>query len=335
MESQQFEVDTAPVEVINPVDADPLNQSSTSYSPSSGQQTVSQISTLSKQYLNRVVSFIRDNGQLFTTVGLVLLALILFRVLLTLLDTIDDIPLLTPLLKLIGLSYLIWFTNRYFLRTSTRQELAQTVRDYKEQFFGSQPLLPSVTFSQPAPGQSASGQSSSGQSAFGQSAFGQSSPAQATPKPQNPSSLSVKKAVTIQQSPETLYQFWRNFENLPQFMSHVESVRNMTDTRSHWVAKAPLDTRVEWDAEVINEEAPKTIVWRSLPGADVASVGSVAFTDANGSGTEVKVTMEYTPPAGAVGAAVAKLFGENPEQQLEDDLGRFKRLMETGTLPAN
>lgn len=304
MESQQFEVDATPVEVINASDPNALGQPSSSYSTTNGQRTVSQVSTSVKQSLNSIIAFVKDNGQLLTTIGLVSLALVAFRVLLTLLDTIDDIPLLTPLLKLLGLSYLIWFTNRYFLRTSTRQELAQTVQGYKEQFLGSQPLLPSVTLPQ-------------------------------APHPQKSTSLSVKKSVMIHQSSETLYQFWRNFENLPRFMTQIESVRNVTEVQSHWVAKAPLGTRLEWDAEVINEEAPKTIVWRSLPGADVASVGSVAFAEANGSGTEVKVTMEYTPPAGVVGAAVAGLFGQNPEQQLEEDLNRFKQLMEMGTLPAN
>lgn len=96
------------------------------------------------------------------------------------------------------------------------------------------------------------------------------------------------------------------------------------------VAKAPLGTKVEWDAEIIKEDEPKTIVWRSLEGADVESVG-VAFTKADdGSGTEVKVTMEYKPPGGAVGAVVAKLFGKNPEQQLDEDLNRFKQVMEAG-----
>ncbi|NJN87436.1 MAG: hypothetical protein HC881_15435 [Leptolyngbyaceae cyanobacterium SL_7_1] len=331
MESQQFEADSTPVEILNPSDPDVLGQPPSTYSTSSGQRTVSQISTSLKQSLSGAIAFVKDNGQLFTTIGLGLLALIVFRVLLTLLDTIDDIPLLTPLLKLIGLSYLIWFTNRYFLRTSTRQELVDTVRGYKEQFFGSQPLLPSVTFAQTS--SQASSQASS--QTPSQIPTAQTIPTQTPAHPQKVESLSVKKAVTIQQSPETLYRFWRNFENLPRFMTQIESVRNLTETRSHWVAKAPLNTQVEWDAEVINEEAPKTIVWRSLPGADVASVGSVAFTEANGSGTEVKVTMEYTPPAGAVGAAVAGLLGENPEQQLEADLSRFKRLMETGTLPAN
>lgn len=146
-------------------------------------------------------------------------------------------------------------------------------------------------------------------------------------------SIDVKKSIIINKSPEELYRFWRNFENLPRFMNHLESVKSLDDKRSHWVAKAPLGTTVEWDAEIITEDEGKNIVWRSLEGADIENLGSVAFTSANGSSTEVKVTMQYNPPGGVVGAAVAKLFGENPEQQLEEDLNRFKQVMETGQIP--
>lgn len=143
------------------------------------------------------------------------------------------------------------------------------------------------------------------------------------------SSITVKKSVTISRTPEELYQFWRNFENLPRFMNHLESVRVMDDKRSHWVMKAPLDTTVEWDAEIIDEKENQSIVWKSLEGAEVDSVGSVVFNSANGSGTEVKVTMQYHPPAGEVGAIAAAVLGENPEQQLDEDLQRFKQVMET------
>lgn len=146
--------------------------------------------------------------------------------------------------------------------------------------------------------------------------------------------IKVEKSVLINKSPEELYRFWRNFENLPRFMNHLESVKVNDDRHSHWVAKAPLGTTVEWDAEIINEKENELIAWRSLEGADVNNAGSVRFQPARGGrGTEVKVSLEYDPPAGVLGAAVAKLFGEEPNQQVEDDLRRFKQLMETGTIP--
>jgi uncharacterized membrane protein len=141
-------------------------------------------------------------------------------------------------------------------------------------------------------------------------------------------SLTAKKSVVIQKSPEELYQFWRNFENLPQFMNHLESVKVLDDRRSHWIAKAPLNKTVEWDAEIIDQKENKSIVWKSLEGSEVDSVGSVSFTSANGSGTNVKVTLKYNPPAGVLGAAAASVLGENPQQQLNDDLQRFKQAME-------
>ena len=146
--------------------------------------------------------------------------------------------------------------------------------------------------------------------------------------------IKVEKSVLVNKSPEELYRFWHNFENLPRFMNHLESVQVRDDRRSHWVAKAPLGTTVEWDAEIINEKENELIAWRSLEGADVNNAGSVRFQPARGGrGTEVKISLEYDPPAGVVGAAIAKLFGEEPSQQVEEDLRRFKQLMETGTIP--
>ena len=148
--------------------------------------------------------------------------------------------------------------------------------------------------------------------------------------------IKVEKTVIINRQPAELYRFWRNFENLPRIMNHLESVKitGVDGKRSHWVAKAPAGTSVEWDAEIFNEKENEMIAWRSLEGADVDNVGSVHFTPATGGrGTELKVSMKYDPPGGVVGAAIAKLFGENPEQQLQEDLRRFKQVMETGETP--
>ena len=145
--------------------------------------------------------------------------------------------------------------------------------------------------------------------------------------------IKVEKSVTINKSPEELYRFWRNFENLPRFMNHLESVHVTGDNRSHWVAKAPAGTTVEWDAEVYNEKEGELIAWRSLEGADVNNAGSVHFESAPGGGTTVRVVLEYAPPARHLGAAVAKLFGEAPDQQIADDLQRFKQVMEAGDAP--
>jgi uncharacterized membrane protein len=144
----------------------------------------------------------------------------------------------------------------------------------------------------------------------------------------------VKESITIDRPVTELYLFWRNFENLPRFMEHLESVRQIDRDRSHWVAKAPAGMRVEWDAEIINEVENQVIGWRSLPGADVASAGSVNFDDAGERrGSRVTVHLQYEPPAGRLGALAAKLFGEEPSQQIREDLRRLKRLLEAGELP--
>ncbi len=146
--------------------------------------------------------------------------------------------------------------------------------------------------------------------------------------------LRVEKSVTIQtKSPEELYQFWHDFENLPTFMKHLKSVTVIDENRSHWVANAPLGNTVEWDADKLDDRENQLISWASVPGADVENSGFVRFNPAPaGRGTEVKVVIEYSVPGGALTAAFAKLFGENPEQQVGDDLRRFKMLMEAGEI---
>ncbi|MEW6296827.1 MAG: SRPBCC family protein [Thermodesulfobacteriota bacterium] len=146
--------------------------------------------------------------------------------------------------------------------------------------------------------------------------------------------VKVEKTITVNAAPDTVYRFWRDLENLPRFMRHLESVRTTDTARSHWVAKGPAGTTVEWDAEIIHEVENELIAWQSLANADVYNSGSVHFRPApGGRGTEVHVVVRYTPPAGALGRAFAKLFGEEPGQQLEEDLRRFKQIIETGEIP--
>jgi uncharacterized membrane protein len=148
--------------------------------------------------------------------------------------------------------------------------------------------------------------------------------------------IKVERSVLVNRPVQEVYRFWRNFENLPRFMDHLESVTVIDETRSHWVAKAPAGTRVEWDAVIHNEIENQLIAWRSLPGADVNNAGSVHFMEpANGGRTEVRVVLSYEPPAGKLGAVVAKLMGEEPSQQVEDDLRRFKQVMEAAEAPSN
>jgi len=146
--------------------------------------------------------------------------------------------------------------------------------------------------------------------------------------------VKVQKTYTVQRSPEECYRFWRDFENLPRFMTHLESVRKLSETRSRWTAKAPLGATVSWEAEIITDRPNELIAWRSLEGADVDNAGSVRFRPGpNGQGAEVTVELNYEPPAGMIGAAVAKLFGEEPELQVREDLRRFKQVMEAGEIP--
>jgi uncharacterized membrane protein len=153
----------------------------------------------------------------------------------------------------------------------------------------------------------------------------------ATASASNPGYVKRKNISIINRAPEELYQYWRDFENLPNIMKHLESVRVTGEGRSHWVAKTPVGTSVEWDAEITEDRPNEYIAWRSLEGADVDNSGSVRFEPATGNrGTIVKVEINYTPPGGALGSLVTKLFSEEPGQQAQESLRTFKQLMEVG-----
>ncbi|XXX77186.1 SRPBCC family protein [Sorangium sp. So ce134] len=149
-----------------------------------------------------------------------------------------------------------------------------------------------------------------------------------------PAATRVARAVTVARPAADLYKFWRNFENLPRFMEHLAEVEVIHDRRSRWTARAPGGGSVSWQAEIIEDREGELIAWRSREPADIENAGSVRFVPApGGRGTEVHVTIDYKAPAGALGRGIAKVFGEEPDQQLRDDLRHFKQLMEAGEIP--
>lgn len=151
---------------------------------------------------------------------------------------------------------------------------------------------------------------------------------------QESSQIYVRKSLTVGSSPEQAYDFWRRFEDFPRFMKHLKSVHKLDGPRSHWVATGPAGTEVEWDAEIVSDEPGRLLAWKSLDGADVDHRGRVQFFPAPGNrGTVITVELQYDPPAGKLGQAIAWLFGESPEQQITEDLRRFKQLFETGEIP--
>lgn len=140
--------------------------------------------------------------------------------------------------------------------------------------------------------------------------------------------IKVEKRVFVRRPATELFRTWRNFENLPLFMEHIEAIEVTSDTRSHWIARGPAGSRVEWDAEIINEHPGEMIAWRSLEGADVDHAGTVRFESVEG-GTDVRVSIEYDAPGGLMGSFVSRLFHAEPAQQIESDLAHFKHLMES------
>ena len=143
--------------------------------------------------------------------------------------------------------------------------------------------------------------------------------------------LELTAAITVAKQPAEVYDFWRGLERLPSFMHHLQSVEWVGEGRTRWTANAPLKKALTWEAELVEDRPGEVIAWRSLPGADVQNAGSVRFRPAPGDrGTEVRVHLRYAVPGGRAGQLVARLAGEEPHQQVEDDLRRFKQVMETG-----
>lgn len=143
--------------------------------------------------------------------------------------------------------------------------------------------------------------------------------------------IQVERAVTIAKPRSEVYAFWRNFENFPKFMRHLESVTMTGEKTSKWVAKAPLGQSVSWEAEITEEQPNQLIAWQALPGSQIHTSGVVHFKDAPGNrGTEVYVYLTYIPPGGSAGAAFAKILGEEPDIQVMEDLRRFKQVIEAG-----
>ncbi|HYD32774.1 MAG TPA: SRPBCC family protein [Azospirillaceae bacterium] len=143
--------------------------------------------------------------------------------------------------------------------------------------------------------------------------------------------IHLKKTITLNRPREAVYGFWRDFTNLPRVMGHLESVEPVGDGRSRWRAKGPAGRSVEWDAEVTEDRPNERLAWRSLPGGDVDNAGSVRFEPGpGGRGTVLTVELRYIPPGGALGVAIARLFGREPGQEIQEDLRAFKQMMETG-----
>jgi len=147
--------------------------------------------------------------------------------------------------------------------------------------------------------------------------------------------MHVLESVQVQKPLAEVYAYWRQLENLPRFMAHLDRVVQYDDCAlSRWVARGPGGLRVEWDAQIINEIENQVIGWESLPGSDVVTAGSVNFDSArNGRATNVTLHMRFEPPGGRAGEVVAAVFGRRPAQDVREDLRRLKQLLEAGEVP--
>ena len=148
-----------------------------------------------------------------------------------------------------------------------------------------------------------------------------------------PGVIRIHKSLHIQRPAEACYRFWRNFENFPQFMQHVESVQVVDATRTHWRVRAPLGQHVEWTAELFSDVPSQQLAWRTLAGSSVEHTGVVRFLPSlDNKSTRIDIEMSYHAPFGKAGVMLARIFGEEPSQQVDDDLRRFKQLIETGEI---
>ena len=152
-------------------------------------------------------------------------------------------------------------------------------------------------------------------------------------RPRGP--IEIEQVITIEKPREEIYAFWRDFANLPRVMSHLDEVRVLDADRSHWKARTLANLPLEWDSELTVDRPNERLSWRSLPGSQVGTEGTVRFAEAPaGFGTELRVRLSYQPPLGRLGTALAKLFGADPDLQIREDLRHFKQALETGQVPS-
>ena len=145
--------------------------------------------------------------------------------------------------------------------------------------------------------------------------------------------VKIDRSVVVAASPERLYAFWRNLGNLPRIMSHVDRVESLSETRSRWHATGPAGVPIEWEAEIINDQPPALIAWRTVAGAPVTHAGSVRFVPSAG-GTRIDVSLQYDPPGGTLAHSVAALMDADAGARVGHDLDEFKRAVESGRMAA-
>src|SRR5262245_62112365 len=147
--------------------------------------------------------------------------------------------------------------------------------------------------------------------------------------------VNFEKAIHIDAPAEEVFRFWSNFENFPKFMTHLKEVRCLENGRWHWVAAGPAGMSIPWDAEITESEPNRSLAWRSVPGSLIDTKGVVRFDEEPDGRTRLSIRMSYSPPAGVFGHAVAWVFGADPKSEIDDDMVRFKSLIEVGKTRAH
>ena len=143
------------------------------------------------------------------------------------------------------------------------------------------------------------------------------------------SNVNIRVSSIIDKPVNEVYTFWRDFENLPKFMSHIESVKPLSFTTSQWTANGPAGVgKISWNAEIVKDEQDRLISWNSLPDSSIKNAGKVVFRP-SGNGTEIIVTISYHAPLGIAGEGAAKLLNPYFEKLVREDLENFKTYLES------
>ena len=144
--------------------------------------------------------------------------------------------------------------------------------------------------------------------------------------------IRVRESVTVAADRKELYAFWRDLSNLPTVMRHLESVTETSPTTSHWVVTGPLGSEISWNAAITDDRHGESISWRADDESQLPNEGAVGFRSVADGSTEIVVSLTYHPPAGALGAAVAKLLGDDPSTQIREDLDTFAEAISKGSI---
>jgi uncharacterized membrane protein len=142
--------------------------------------------------------------------------------------------------------------------------------------------------------------------------------------------LKVRTHVVVNRPRAEVYAFWRQLENWPLFMRHLEHIDELDERTSAWRLKMPGGMGdIRWEARIVKDEKDTELSWHSVEGAVIRNTGKINFSDTPGKGTRIDVMIAYSIPSGPIGERMAGLLTPTFRRRVEEDIHQFREYMGT------